>query len=358
MKKLLALLMVAALTFTCVAAIGEGVKASPLAGLAVKEDGTPYKLGYILNETSSGWMSTSYGYTKALWEGAGGEFMGFVSNYNSQYESDSIDQLMELGVDAILVHPGDSYAIAPKVQQAMDAGFPVFAMDMGVEGAVVDSYVHQNQVLAGAACAQAVMDYFSKDNPANVLIIAGGLEQNGAQQRQKGFEDAVAGCDYVKIVFTVDTGWSSDKAYSGIQTLFESNPEINCVYSHSDFMMQGIIEGLRAQGKLIPAGTEGHIYLTSIDADSLGLKTIADGFIDSDAELNSAMHSVVAINVILGHLHGLEYQSDILLDTIMVNKDNMNDDARWGGLAAKYGDFVNWPVLQQNYYDVVKLLGK
>ena len=164
MKKVLALVLLLSLfVFSASTALGE----SPLAGLAVKEDGTPMKLGYILNETSSGWMSTSYGYTKAVWEGAGGEFIGYVSNYDSEFESDSIDQLMELGVDAILVHPGDSYAIAPKVQQAMDAGYPLFAMDMGVEGAEVYSYIHQDQVLAGAACAQAVMDSFSEENPAN-----------------------------------------------------------------------------------------------------------------------------------------------------------------------------------------------
>lgn len=355
MRKLVSLLLAALMLCTC-SAIAESP--SPLTGLAVKEDGTPYVLGYILNETSSGWMSTSYGYTKALWENAGGEFIGYVSDYNSEFEADSIDQLMELGADAILVHPGDSYAIAPKAQQAMDAGFPVFAIDMGVEGAKVNCYVHQDQVVAGEVCAKAVIEHFSAENPANVLIIAGGLEQNGAQQRQKGFEDAIADCDYVNIVYTVDTGWSSDKAYDGIQTLFESNPEINCIYSHSDFMMQGIIEALRAQNRLFKSGEEGHVFLCSIDADALGLATVADGYMDAIGELNSAMHSVVAINVVLGQLHGLEYPDDIMLNTETVTGKNLDDDARWGSLAEKFGDFANWPVIEQDYYDVAKLLAK
>lgn len=354
MKKALVVLLVLVLALAQFA-IAEGA-ASPLAGLAVKEDGTPMVLGYILNETSSGWMSTSYGYTKALWENAGGEFIGYVSDYDSQYESDSIDQLMELGADAILVHPGDSYAIAPKVQQAMEAGFPVFAMDMGVEGAEVISYVHQDQYSAGAACAQGVMDAFSAENPANVLIIAGGLEQNGAQQRQAGFEDAVADCDYVNIVYTVDTGWSSDKAFDGIMTMFESNPEINCIYTHSDFMMQGIIEGLRTKGRLFPAGEEGHIFMASIDADDLGIATLKDGYLDVIGELNSAMHSVVTINAIIAYLHGIEISNDYLLDTILVTKDNVEEDARWGTLGAKYGDFANWPVLEQDYCDAAALI--
>ena len=353
MKKILVLLLALSLLLAS-AAFAE----SPLAGLAVKEDGTPMKLGYILNETSSGWMSTSYGYTKALWENAGGEFIGYVSDYDSQFESDSIDQLIELGVDAILVHPGDSYAIAPKVTEAMGKGFPVFAVDMGVEGAEVVCYVHQDQYSAGAACAKGVMDAFSEENPANVLIIAGGLEQNGAQQRQAGFEDAVKDCPYVNIVHTVDTGWSSDKAFDGIMTMFVSNPEINCIYSHSDFMMQGIIEGMRSSNRLVPKGEEGHVFLASIDADALGLKTMADGYMDVDGELNSAMHSVVVVNAIIAKLHGLDVPSDILLDTVLVTEENMNEDARWGSLGEKYGDFAEWPVLEQDYLDAAKLLAE
>ena len=353
MKKALVILLVLVMALAQVA-----IAESPLAGLAVKEDGTPMKLGYILNETGSGWMSTSYGYTKALWEGAGGEFIAYVSDYDSEYEADSIDQLMELGADAILVHPGDSFAIAPKVKQAMDAGFPVFALDMGVEGVDVINYVHQDQYSAGAACAKGVMEAFSAENPANVLIIAGGLEQNGAQQRQAGFVDTVADCDYINIVHTVEASWSSDKAFDGIMTMFESNPEINCIYTHSDIMMQGIIEGLRTKGRLFKRGEEGHVFLASIDADELGLSTMADGYMDIDGELNSSMHAVVSINAILAYLHGFEVPNDIVLETVLVDESNMNDAARWGSMGKVFGDFANWPVLEQDYLDVVKLLAE
>lgn len=353
MKKVLVVLLALVMLMAQVA-IAES--ASPLAGLAVREDGTPMKLGYIMNETGSGWMATSYGYTKALWENAGGEFVGYVSDYDSEFEADSIDQLMELGVDAILVHPGDSYAIAPKVAQAMDAGFPVFAVDMGVEGADVISYVHQNQYNAGQACAEGVIAAFSDENPANVLIIAGGLEQNGAQQRQAGFLDTVDGIDYINVVYTVEASWSSDAAFDGIMTMFESNPEINCIFTHSDIMMQGIIEGLRTKGLLFKRGEEGHIFLASIDGDELGLSTMMDGYMDVNGELNSAMHSVVVINAILAYLHGFEVPADILLDTVLITEENMNDDARWGTLGQKFGDFANWPVLAQDYLDAAALI--
>ena len=351
MKKALVILLALVMVLASVA-----FAESPLAGLAVKEDGTPMKLGYILNETGSGWMSTSYGYTKALWENAGGEYIAYVSDYDSAYEADSIDQLMELGVDAILVHPGDSYAIAPKVKEAMDKGFPVFAMDMGVEGAEVITYVHQDQYQAGAACARGVMEAFSAENPAEVLIIAGGLEQNGAQQRQAGFVDAVKDCEYINIVYTAECSWSSDMAFDAIMTMFESNPEINCIYTHSDIMMQGIIEGLRTKGRLAKRGEEGHIFLASIDADELGIKTMADGYMDVNGELNSAMHSVVTVNAILAYLHGIEVPNDIVLETILVDESNMNDDARWGSLGTKFGDFANWPVLEQDYLDAAELV--
>lgn len=323
---------------------------NPLAGKAVGENGEPYVLGYVLNETSSGWMSANMGYVKSLWERAGGEFLSFVSDYDMEKEISMMDDLKQMDPDAILVHPSDSHAIAPAVQTAMDEGYPVFAIDMGVIGADVNSYIYTDQVDMGHACGQYVVDNYSAEKPAVVLEIAGGLEQNGAQLRQQGFHNAVEGVEYVEIIQVIDTGWSSDVAFDGIQDAFERNPDINVIYSHSDFMMQGILEGLRVKGKLIPAGEEGHVAITSIDADPIGLQGIRDGYIDAIAENNPVLPAAIAINVILSEIYGQDYESEYVLDVPLVTAENVDSDDRWANLAS--GEFASWPVIEQDVYPV------
>ena len=250
---------------------------NPLAGLAVKEDGTPYLLGYIYNETGSGWMANNTSYVESLWKRAGGEFYGFCSDYDLNKEISAMEDLKQMEPDVILVHPSDSSAIAPAVQSVMDAGYPVFAVDMGVTGAVLDSFIHADQVEMGRACGEYMVENFSKENPAVVLEIAGGLQQDGAQQRQKGFHEAVEGIDYIEIVQIIDGNWESSKAFDGVQDAFERNSKINAIYTHSDIMMQGIIEGLKVKDRLVPAGEDGHIVICSIDGDPTGMKGIRDG---------------------------------------------------------------------------------
>lgn len=303
---------------------------SELAGYAVDENGEPYLLGYVTNETSSGWTAFAMDYLKATWEAMGGEFVSFVSDYDLEKETAMINDLKEMNPDAILVHPSDSYAIAPAVQSAMDDGFPVFAVDMGVIGADVSSYISQDQTEMGRNCGEYIASQFSEENPGKILVIAGGLEQNGAQQRQAGFEEALADVEYCEIVQTIDTGWSSDKAYEGIQDAFERDDSINAIYTHSDFMMQGIIEGLRARDKLIPAGEEGHIVLASIDADSVGLQNMKDGYVDMEAENSPLIQMAVTINTILSEIKGADYESEYIIPVTTVTTENMNDESLWG----------------------------
>jgi len=323
---------------------------NPLAGLAVDENGEPLVLGYIMNETSSGWMSASFGYTKSLWERAGGKFVSFVSDYDMDKEVTMMNDLKQMNPDAILVHPSDSYAIAPAVQQAREEGFPVFAVDMGVIGADLDSYISIDQRELGKACGEYIKENFSEDNPAVILEIAGGLEQNGAQLRQEGFHKAIEGVPYCEIVQVIDTGWSSDVAFDGIQDAFERNPEINVIYSHSDFMMQGILEGLRVKGKLVPRGEDGHITIASIDADPTGLKGIRDGYIDAIAENSPVMHSAITINVILAKLYGQPIEAEYKLPVPLVTPENVDSAERWANLPE--GDYDSWPVQEQDIFPI------
>jgi ribose transport system substrate-binding protein len=129
-------------------------------------------------------MSFSIEYMKGLWESMGGEFVVYISDYDLDKEVSMLNDLKQMDPDAIIVHPSDSYAIAPAVQSAMDEGFPVFAIDMGVIGAEPNSFIYGEQEEMGRKCGEYIVSQFSEENPGKVLEIAGGLEQDGAQKRQ------------------------------------------------------------------------------------------------------------------------------------------------------------------------------
>ena len=316
-----------------------------LAGLAVKADGTPYLLGMISNEMRSGWVSSFIGYTESLWEHAGGKFKFFVSEYDMNVELSQMNDLQELNPAAILLHASDSHAIAPGVAKAREAGFPVFALDVGVIGTAVDGFVHINQLDLGKKDAAYVAKTFSASNPAVILELTGGLEQDIAIQRRDGFDNNLKNVPYAKIVQTIDTKWSSDNALKAVMDALERNPNINCIYGHSDFFVQGILQGLKLKNKLIPAGQKGHIVLCSIDGDPTGLKGVRDGYIDCIAEHSPILHAAILFNMIVAKLHGYPFPAEVVIDPPLVTKDNVGSQERWGNLPI--GKFDQWPVLNQ-----------
>ena len=321
-----------------------------IAGLAVKKDGTPYMLGVVANEMRSGWMTAWIGYSKSLWERMGGKFNFFVSEYNMDVELAQMTDLMQLKPDCIFVHPSDSHAIAPAVDKARKAGYPIIAVDVGVTGAEVDGFVHINQQDMGKGEGQYVEKAFSASNPAVVLELTGGLEQDIAIERRDGFDNEVKNVPYIKIVQEIDTKWSADTAMQSVMDALERDPTINCIYGHSDFFVQGILQGLKLKNKLIPAGQQGHIVVCSIDGDPTGLKGIRDGFIDADAENNPVLFAAVAVNMAVAKVHGLDIPAEVVLSPAVITKATVSAPERWGLLPS--GQFDKWPVLNQSFFKI------
>ena len=319
-----------------------------LAGLAVKADGTPYLLGMISNEMRSGWVSAFIGYSESLWEHAGGKFKFFVSEYDMNVELAQMNDLLELNPAAILLHASDSHGIAPGVAKARQAGFPVFPLDVEVIGTPVDGFVHINQLDLGRKDAEYVAKTFSASNPAVILELTGGLEQDIAIKRRDGFDNYLKNISYVQIVQTIDTKWSSDNALKAVMDALERNPNINCIYGHSDFFVQGILQGLKIKNKLIPIGQKGHVVVCSIDADPTGLKGVRDGYIDCIAEHSPVLHAAILFNMIVAKLHGYKIPNEVVIDPPLVTKANVDSQERWGNLPT--GKFDQWPILNQSGY--------
>ena len=139
----------------------EEVAAHPLAGKAVDENGEPLVLGYLSCDVMNDWTSTCQGVSRTLWEAAGGEVICYVSNYDLALEVSYMNDLIELGVDAIIYQCSDSYAGAPAVEAAKAAGIPIITVDMDVEGADSDCYVHIDQPGMGKTCGHWIIDRYS-----------------------------------------------------------------------------------------------------------------------------------------------------------------------------------------------------
>src|SRR3546814_19976347 len=83
-------------------------------------------------------------------------------------------------------------------------------------------------------------------------ILIGDLGDPNAVNRRDGFFDIVdQHKDLIEVVARIPTDWNADKAFSGLTNAFQANPDINFLFTSSDFMFPQIVQVMRVEDKEI-----------------------------------------------------------------------------------------------------------
>ena len=186
-------------------------------------------IGYITKSaTNSGWMMINQGAADAAAEAGvdlvtvGPTFQGDLSSQLEVFEN-----LLAQGVNAIAVAPVDSSGIAPAVQDAMDSGVAVVAIDTGVTGAKVTSFVAtDNYAVAkvqGAYAATLVND------GDTIIYVTGNQAQSTGQERRNGFTEAFKTARPNSEILEVPTEWNSAQAQEGVEAILNARDDVKMV---------------------------------------------------------------------------------------------------------------------------------
>jgi ABC-type sugar transport system substrate-binding protein len=118
--------------------------------------------------------------------------------------------------------------------------------------------------------------------PYKGCIMIGDLGDVNAIQRRDGFFDVVdKNKDLVEVVARVSTEWNADKAFAGLTNALQANPDINFLFTSSDFMLPQLQQVLETFDKWHKRGDAGHVIFGGFDGDANAYKLLADGYLDA-----------------------------------------------------------------------------
>ena len=186
-------------------------------------------IGYVTKSaTNAGWMMINQGAADAANEEGvnlitvGPSFQGDLSSQLEVFEN-----LVNQKASAIAIAPVDSAGIAPAVEDAMNAGIPIIAVDTGVTGADVTSFVATDNLavakVQGAVAATLVA------NGDTIIYVTGNQAQTTGQERRDGFMSAFASARPDSKVLIVPTEWNSAQAQSGVEAVLNANSDVKMV---------------------------------------------------------------------------------------------------------------------------------
>jgi inositol transport system substrate-binding protein len=255
------------------------------------------------------------------------EFVESDGQGSSPKQTADVEAAITQGVDGIVISPNEVDAMAPALQEAVDAGIPVVTIDRRVD-AVPDILAHvgADNVKGGEAQGELVMKLFP--NGANVMNLQGQSGASPAIDRNKGLHNVLdKAADKYKFVFEDTAGFARDKGLTMTESALASMPTPpDVIVAANDDMALGAMEALKARN------LTGKVVLMGFDALPEALQQIRDGGMSATVEQMPGGQTSGAFDTLVAFLRdGTKPANQVtLLTPIAITKDNLAEAERMG----------------------------
>jgi inositol transport system substrate-binding protein len=228
------------------------------------------------------------------------------------------------GVDGIIISPIDTVAMAPVLQQAVDAGIPVVTIDRRVEG--VDgilSHVGADNVIGGEAQGQLIVDTFP--DGATVVNLQGQPGSSPAIDRNQGVHNVLDQMsDTYQFVAEQTANFSRTEAVTVTEAILaglDAPPDV--IVAANDDMALGALQVVQEQGL--------DVAVIGFDALPEALGSVRDGGLLATIEQFPGGQSRGAVQALVGFLRdGVEPEPVVLLSPIAITAENIEQGERLG----------------------------
>lgn len=197
---------------------------------------------------NSFWISAHYGVTSAA-EGKGVEVVVVDAggDGNTVQQIAQIQDLIQRGVDAIVIGATNGQAIAPVVGQAIAMGIPVVGLSSPPANDDIAAIVSADHYDMGKLQAQCLGKAIG--GKGEVAMMAGPTGQQWSDRRADGFRETLA-ADYPDVEIVAESRLADNRnaALGVAEDWTQRFPEIDGVYSATDDMAAGVISAFDAAG--------------------------------------------------------------------------------------------------------------
>jgi len=237
-----------------------------------------------------------------------------------------IEAALTKGVKAIVLSPIDVNAMAPALQEAIDAKVPVVTVDRRVPSVTgIIAHVGADNVKGGEAQGNLILKLFP--NGATIANLQGQPGASPAIDRNKGLHNVLdkAGDKY-KIVFEQTALFQRDKGLSVTESMLagmKDPPQV--IVCANDDMALGAIEAVKARN------LKG-IAIIGFDALPEALAKVRDGELTATIEQFPGKQSAWGVDLAADFVKsGKKPESQVnLITPVAITKDNLNEAERLG----------------------------
>lgn len=263
-----------------------------------------------------------------------------------------IRNLINKGVNAIIVNPNSGSALDAVFKEATGRGIKVFAIDQAVtEKSVINVGIDQGK------WAETSAKWLAETLGNGKQIVAvNGIAGHPANEARWAAAKKVFDGAGIKVLTVADGGWDQAKGQQAMANLLATYPQLNGVWTQ-DGMAQGVLKALVAAkktGTVVTTGEARNGFMRMWSQQGGDFKSIG--------VVNPPGTGATALHLIMANLKGTELDQGQLTDghnvvldlEPSITKDNFA--AEWDKVKAKPDTYVLDSILSKD--DVTKYLKK
>ncbi|BDC02268.1 D-ribose ABC transporter substrate-binding protein [Clostridium perfringens E] len=164
-------------------------------------------------------------------------------------ERANVEDLVQLGVIALLINPTDSDAVVKTVEVANKSNIPVITLDRQANGGKITSHIASDNIKGGEMAAEYVLDKFKDEKgPINVVEIQGIPGASATRDRGEGFHNIMDKNDKFNFISIQAADFDRQKGLQVMENIIQANPNIQVVFAHNDEMALGAVKAIKASG--------------------------------------------------------------------------------------------------------------
>lgn len=263
-KSLAVLLGLLMMAFLAVGCSGEGTTGSA-EGSDGGNAGGDLKIGMSFQEMNNPYfISMKEAFEEAAAE-IGAETIIADAQHDVSKQINDIDDMIQRGINILLINPADSEGAQAAVQAAHDAGVIVVAVDAQAEGPL-DSFVGSQNYDAGYLAGEKMAEDLGGEGKVAILD---GIPVVPILERVEGFKAAIAEHPGIEIVDTQNGRQDRAEAMSVTENMLQANPELDAIFSVNDEGALGSLGAVEASGK--------DVWLYSVDGHPEVIEAILAG---------------------------------------------------------------------------------
>ena len=220
--------------------------AQELPKLEAKES---YKVGFAQTESNNPWRIAQTESMQAEAKRLGHQLVYTDAAGSAAKQVADVNSMIAQGVDLIFLAPREEKPLIPAVMAAKRAGIPLILLDRTVDPSLAQAgrdyvtFIGSDFVDEGRRAAEWLVQ--ATGGNAKIIQLEGTVGSSPANDRRKGFEEAIKAQPGMQVVASQSGDFARDKGRQVAETLLQAHPDATAIYAHNDEMAVGAIAAAR-----------------------------------------------------------------------------------------------------------------